>query len=208
MRTLHRRHALAWLGALACCPASQAQSSSRAFGGADFPSATQVDGQPLVLNGAGIRYKAMFQVYAAALYLEHPATTVDGVLQAKGAKRVAATMLRAINASELGNLFTKGILENNPPQLTTSLLPNMARMSAVFSRFRQLGAGEQFTVDRLPGKGMVLTVKGEQQHEPFEDAFFDAMLNIWLGPKPADRLLKQALLGSDPYPTQAPASIS
>ena len=47
--------------------------------------------------------------------------------------------------------------------------------------------------------GIMLTVRGEPQHEPFDEVFFDAMLNIWLGPRAADPALKQALLGTDPY---------
>lgn len=209
MAPLHRRHALALLGALASSPFTSAtagpspEPAARAFGGADFPPSMQVAGQSLVLNGAGIRYKAMFQVYAAGLYLEQWYKTAESAVQAPGTKRVAATMLRRINASELGNLFTKGILDNNSNQATTQLLPSVARMSTVFSRFKFLEPGEQFMADRIPGRGMVLTVKGEPQHEPFEEAFFDALLNIWLGPKPADRALKQAMLGTDPYTRHA-----
>lgn len=199
MSLMHRRQALALLSALTCIPLVHGQSVSRAFGGSNFSPTAAVAGQPLLLNGAGIRYKAMFQVYAAGLYLEQLASTPEGVLQTRGPKRISATMLRTINATELGNLFTKGILDNNPPSVTTQLLSNVARMGSVFTRFRTLEVGDHFSVDLIPGKGMVLVVKGEPQHEPFEEAFFDAMLNIWLGPKPADRALKQALLGTDPY---------
>ena len=199
MSLLTRRQTLAFLGAAVCSHRATAQTAPRAFGGADFPPSMLVGGQTLVLNGAGIRYKAMFQVYAAGLYLEQLSTTTEGVLQARGSKRVAATMLRTANANELANLFTKGILDNNPSQVTTQILPSLARMSAVFSRFKTLNTGDQFMVDRLPGKGMVLSVRGEPQHEPFDEVFFDAMLNIWLGPRAADPALKQALLGSDPY---------
>lgn len=205
MSLMHRRKALVFLAALSSGPLARAQSGSRAFGGSNFAPTAEVAGHSLLLNGSGVRYKAMFQVYAAGLYLEQLANTPEGVLQTQGPKRISATLLRTINATELGNLFTKGILDNNPPSTTTQLLSNVARMSSVFTRFRMLEAGESFSVDLIPGKGMVLVVKGEPQHEPFEEAFFEAMLNIWLGPKPADRALKQALLGSDPY-TRATAT--
>lgn len=195
MPTVHRRHALAYLGALAWGAHSPAALAQRTLGKIVFPAQMQVAGQALVFNGAGIRYKAVFQVYALGLYLEQPATTVEEACAPRGCKRLAATMLRDVNASELGNMFTKGILDNNPTTTTTQLLPTIARIGDVFSRFKRLQAGDPFMVDRLPGKGMVLTVKGEAQHEPFEEAFFDALLNMWLGPKPADQQLKVALLG-------------
>ncbi|MFO1226991.1 chalcone isomerase family protein, partial [Roseateles sp.] len=45
-----------------------------------FPTQVDVAGQRLVLSGAGIRTKAIFKVYAAALYLKAPATTTEAVL--------------------------------------------------------------------------------------------------------------------------------
>ncbi|MDN5506720.1 MAG: chalcone isomerase family protein, partial [Comamonas sp.] len=48
----------------------------------------------------------------------------------------------------------------------------------------------------LPGQGAIVTVKGQPQGEAFkEPEFFNALLGIWLGPKPADQQLKKALLG-------------
>lgn len=195
MLSVRRRHALVYLGAAAWGGLPAAAQAQRTLGKVVFPATMAVNGKSLLLNGAGIRYKAMFQVYAMGLYLEQAATTAEDASAPRGCKRVAATLLRNVNATELGNMFTKGMLDNNPSATTTQLLPTMARMGDMFSRFKMLQAGDQFMVDRLPGKGMVLTVKGEAQHEPFEEAFFDALLNMWLGPKPADQQLKVALLG-------------
>ena len=47
-----------------------------------------------------------------------------------------------------------------------------------------------------PGDPGLLTIKGKVEGEPFkEQEFFQALLRIWLGPKPADWQLKDALLG-------------
>ncbi|MET0541818.1 MAG: chalcone isomerase family protein, partial [Variovorax sp.] len=44
--------------------------------------------------------------------------------------------------------------------------------------------------------GTVVTVRGVVQGEPIkEQAFFNALMRIWLGPTPADWKLKDALLG-------------
>ena len=51
-------------------------------------------------------------------------------------------------------------------------------------------------MDWLPGKGTLVSVKGVPQGEPFkEPEFFNALLGIWLGGKPADEQLKKAMLG-------------
>ena len=77
-----------------------------------FEPTTAVGNANLQLNGAGIRYKAVFKVYAAALYLGAKAATPDAVYAAPGAKRLHVVMLRDIDANELGKLFTDGMQKN------------------------------------------------------------------------------------------------
>ena len=47
----------------------------------------------------------------------------------------------------------------------------------------------------MPGTGAVLALSGQTQAEPFREPEFRALMGIWLGPKPADWKLKDALLG-------------
>ncbi len=141
-----------------------------------------VAGQPLLLNGAGVRYKAVFKVYTAGLYLGQKAETTEAVLAATGPRRLSITMLRDIDSGELGKLFSRGM--------------GVLRMSQIFSDHKKLKEGETFLIDWIPGTGTVLTIKGNVEGEPFkEPEFFNALMRIWLGPKPADWQLKDALLG-------------
>jgi hypothetical protein len=158
-----------------------------------------VAGAPLVLNGAGVRYKAVFKVYTAGLYLSTKADTPETVLAAPGPKRLAITMLRDIDSGELGKLFSRGMEDNMDRAAFSKLIPGVMRMSQVFSDHKQLKEGETFVIDWVPGTGTVLTVKGAVQGEPFrEPEFFNALMRIWLGKKPADFRLKEALLGKAP----------
>ena len=153
-------------------------------------------GKSLVLNGAGIRYKAVFKVYTAGLYVEKAASTPDGLLDQPGPKRMTITMLRDIDSAELGKLFSRGMEDNMEKGSFAKLVPGVLRMSQVFSNHKVLKTGENFVLDWIPGTGTVLTVKGKVEGEPFkEEAFFEALMRIWLGPKPADWQLKDALLG-------------
>ncbi len=155
-----------------------------------------VAGKPLVLNGAGVRYKAVFKVYTAGLYVEKAANTTDGLLDQPGPKRLAITMLRDIDSAELGKLFSRGMEDNMEKGSFAKLVPGVLRMSQVFSNHKVLKTGENFVIDWIPGTGTVLTIKGKVEGEPFkEEAFFEALMRIWLGPKPADWKLKEALLG-------------
>lgn len=164
--------------------------------GVKFTEAYDLRGTRLALNGAGVRYKAVFKVYAAGLYLPRKAGTPDEVLAQTGPKRIAITMLRDIDSAELGKLFARGMEDNMDKAQFSKLIPGVMRMSQVFTDYKQLKAGESFSVDWIPGTGAVLTVRGQALPEPFkEPEFYNALLRIWLGPSPADPRLKDALLG-------------
>ena len=153
-------------------------------------------GSTLVLNGAGIRYKAIFKVYTAGLYLTRKASTPDTVLATPGAKRLAVTLLRDIDAEELGRLFLRGVSDNTPKNQMAQLLPGLLRISKVFTDQKQLKTGDTFSIDWIPGSGTVMTINNVKQGDPVkEQAFFDALMRIWLGPSPADWKLKELLLG-------------
>ena len=77
-----------------------------------YEEAASVQGKLLLLNGAGIRYKAVFKVYTAGLYLEKKAPTPQDVLALKGPKRMRIVMLREIDSAELGKLFSRGMEDN------------------------------------------------------------------------------------------------
>ncbi|MGS5089197.1 chalcone isomerase family protein [Hydrogenophaga sp. A37] len=155
-----------------------------------------VNSAPLQLNGAGVRHKAVFKVYTAGLYLSSKADTPEAVLAATGPKRMTITMLRDIDSAELGKLFSRGMEDNMEKSAFSKLIPGVLRMSQVFTNHKVLKTGETFVLDWVPGTGTVLTIKGQVEGEPFkEPEFFNALMRIWLGPKPADWQLKDALLG-------------
>jgi hypothetical protein len=164
--------------------------------GVRFDDSADVRGAKVQLNGAGVRFKAVFKVYAAGLYLPRKSATPEEALAMPGAKRVAITMLRDIDSAELGKLFSRGMEDNMDKAAFSRLIPGVIRMSQIFSDHKRLAAGDGFTVEWVPGTGTVISVKGVPQGEPFkEPEFFAALLRIWIGPNPADWKLKDALLG-------------
>ncbi len=154
-------------------------------------------GQKLVLNGAGIRYKFVVKVYTAGLYLTHKAGTTQEALAAPGPKRIHIQMLREIDANELGKLFTKGMEANAPREEFVKSINGVLKLSEVFASRKQLNSGDNFSVDFVPGVGSTLLLNGKPlMSDPIkEPEFFTALLRIWLGDKPADDGLKDALLG-------------
>ena len=164
--------------------------------GVKFEPSVQVSGAKLQLNGAGVRYKAIFKVYAAGLYLSNKAATPEAALAAPGPKLLQIVMLREIDGNELGKLFTKGMEQNVAREDFSKSIPGIMRMSDVFSTRKKLAAGESFAVEWVPGTGTVILVNGKAASEPIrEPEFYTSLMKIWLGNSPADATLKDALLG-------------
>ncbi|WP_119966975.1 chalcone isomerase family protein [Simplicispira lacusdiani] len=193
MNTLRRQ---AILAITAMLMAGSALAQTVTVGDVKYNESIDLHGAKLQLNGAGVRYKAVFKVYTAGLYLEKAAETQQEVAALRGPKRMSITMLREIDSGELGKLFSRGMEDNMDKASFSKLIPGVLRMSQIFSEHKKLVAGDQFTIDWVPGTGTVISVKGKPQGEPFkEPEFFGALMGIWLGNKPADWNLKDALLG-------------
>jgi hypothetical protein len=171
------------------------QAQALELSGVQIPPQVDVAGTPLQLNGAGVRFKAVFKVYTAALYTTRKVNSLDELNKVPGPRRISITMLRDIDATELGKLFTRGMEDNMERATFTKLIPGIMRMGQIFADHKKLVAGDSFVVDWLPGRGMVLTVKGKTEGEPFKEVeFFNALMAIWMGSNPADWQLKNALL--------------
>ena len=182
--------------AFALLVAAGAAQAEVTINGVKYDDTVDLRGSRLQLNGAGTRYKAVFKVYTAGLYLPKKVGTTEEVLAMQGAKRITVTMLRDIDSGELGKLFARGMEDNMDRKEFSKLIPGVMRMSQLFSDIKGLKSGEGFTLDWIPGTGAIVSVKGVPQGEPFkEPEFFNAILRIWLGPVPADWKLKDALLG-------------
>ena len=192
---INRRDTLA----LALSASLQPLALAKEVSGVTFEPQATVAGAALRLNGAGIRYKAVFKVYAAGLYLSQAATNVEGVLSAPGPKRMRVHMLREIDANELGKLLTKGMQENATRDEAMKALPAMLKMGELFASRKRLMPGEHFSIDFVPGSGTTILVNGQAALGPMkEPEFFSALMKIWLGNAPADFKLKDALLEGKP----------
>lgn len=164
--------------------------------GVKLDESAKVAGQELKLNGAGIRYKVVFKVYVAGLYLTGKKTVVADVLAAPGARRMAIVMLRDVGSEEFGQAFINGIEQNTDKAERATMTGQLAKFGQMFAAVPKLKQGDVLHVDWLPGTGMTVDLNGKGILEPIADqAFYNAVLRIWLGEKPADDKLKRQLLG-------------
>lgn len=180
---------------LACAIALPVYAQELAVGSTKFPINTTVSEQKLQLNGAGIRYKAIFKVYAAGLYLAKPSKSPEDVLSMPGAKRVTMVFLRELDAKEFGKLMIAGV-ENNvkDKKLLVNAMPGLLKLGDIFSRYKKMNPGEEIHFDLNADKSVSLQVRGKTEAIAGGTDFYDAILLVWLGKSPVDYKLKEAML--------------
>jgi hypothetical protein len=184
--------------AIACAAIAAAPHAFAAQTSTKFEPTAEVRGTKLELNGAGTRYKAIFKVYDMGLYTTKKVSTPAELLALPGPKRLYFVALREIPGTDLGRLFVKGLSENSPKEVVQKHTLSTTRFIEIFSGKSKMMPGESFAMEFVPGKGTQFFITGQPQGEPVgDDEFFTMVLKIWVGESPADRGLKDALLGVD-----------
>jgi hypothetical protein len=161
--------------------------------GVKLSDKARVGAGELVLNGAGIRTRAIFKVYVGALYLTEKKSAAAEVLAQKGAKRVALTLLRDLSAQQLNEALENGIQANNSAAEIEAIKPRVAELLSLFTDGK---AGDVILLDFLPDSGTVVSVNAAARGKPIPgEDLYRALLRIWLGDKPVDGDLKKGMLG-------------
>ena len=164
--------------------------------GVVLPESIQAGGAPLVLNGAGLRKRAFFQVYAMGLYLPAKKMAAAEVLSLAGPKRVAIHMLRDVDADTFTSALADGIRGNHSEAEAAALEPRLKELAAIMAEMKEAKKGMAIALDWVPGAGTQVTIEGKPSGKPIAgEDFYRGLLRIWLGEKPVQDDLKKALLG-------------
>jgi hypothetical protein len=196
--TIHTRvqNALAPLAVAVAALTWQLPASAVEVAGVKLEDSVKVAGKDLKLNGAGVRTRAVFKVYAMALYLGKKETTTDAVLASPGPRRITLSMLREVSGEDFGQAFMSGINANSSKEEKSKIVGQMVKLGEIFVAVGGLKKGDLINIDWVPEKGTTFDLNGKSLADPFADAtFYNALLKIWVGDKPADSSLKPLLLG-------------
>ncbi len=154
-------------------------------------------GPELVLNGAGMRQKLMsIDVYVGALYLTAARRTAKEVLADTGPKRVLMhVVIDELTAKELTASLNNAIAANLIPAEIALIEKRLSGLNRMMNSIGVLKRGGVVNIDFLPGTGTRITVDGVEKLTIPGDDFFRALLRIWIGAKPVDGRLRDAMLG-------------
>ncbi len=165
--------------------------------GVKLEPAAQVGGSALQLNGAGVRTRVIFKVYVAGLYVPQKSSDAAVLLAQKGPRRMALTMLRDLAADSFAGAMNEGLKNNHSEAQLAGFKPQIEALNAALKAVDEVKKGDAVNIEFVPEGGTRIMVNGQQKGPsiPGED-FYNAVLRIWLGDKPADADLKKGLLGA------------
>jgi hypothetical protein len=155
--------------------------------------------QPLRLNGAGVRSQLWFKAFTAGLYLPEPATQAGSVLAQPGSKRLRLRMLIDVPAQEFSKALQRGVEKNHSAAERAPMAERLSQLAQTVQGLGTLHNGDTVDLDFQPGLGLVLSLNGHRRGEPVPgDDVYRALLRIFIGDRPAQAALKNALLRGRP----------
>jgi len=162
--------------------------------GVSLPDQVAVDGRTLVLNGMGLREATLLRlhVYVAGLYLEARSSDAARILAADDTKRLLLHFVRDVGHDSLVGAWNEGFAKNGGPAL-----PGLRnRVETLNAWMVDVKRGDTLTFTQIPGRGVVVEVKGHAKGTLGGADFSRALWGIWLGDQPPNQKLKMGLLGS------------
>jgi long-chain acyl-CoA synthetase len=162
-------------------------------GGVKLDDKATLGGQELVLNGAGVRSRAVFKVYVGSLYVPAKATTLAAVLE-KAPRRFQLNILRSLSSDQLIDALSDGLKDNTSAEELAAIKPQVDQLVATMKSLGDVKEGDVVTLDFVDGATKI-ALNGAAKGSIAGDPFNRALTRIWLGDKPAQADLKKAMLG-------------
>jgi hypothetical protein len=162
--------------------------------GVTMPDKVTVDGTELALNGIGLREKSMLKVdvYVSGFYLEQTSADAQTILDSEQVKRIQMHFVyKKCDANKLAKAWNEGI-EGNVEDGLELYADEMGQLNGWMET---LVKGEAMTFTSIPGKGLVVEIKGDEKGVIANEDFARDFWKIWLGPNPPTDELKESLLG-------------
>jgi len=167
---------------------------AREVGGVNLPDTVTVQGQTLVLNGAGIRTRVVIKVYVAGLYTAQKTQDANAIINATTPRRVQMVMLRDLGADTLNEALQDGLKKNLSAAALAELDAEAKQLGSLMMSIGKAKEGDTIILD-FSQAGVTIQVAGADKGTIPNPKFASALLRVWLGDQPADAGLKKGMLG-------------
>ena len=177
---------------LICLPLSS-PLFARDFKGMTLPDEVIVDQNRLLLNGAGVRSKFVFDIYVGALYLAHKSDSAQAIINDPGPKQVSMYFVYSeISQEKMINGWNEGFDNVLDAAQREKLQSQITTFNQAFGK---TFAGDVIDVVYSPAQGTQVIVNKQTRASIPGFDFHQAVMKVWLGDDPVDEDLKQGMLG-------------
>ncbi len=159
--------------------------------GVTMTDTIEVGDQQLVLNGMGLRKKAIVKVYVAGLYLPTKQNDAEKILASDTARQLVMDFRFGVSGKKMCGAW-EDCLEANVANATDQVKADFDRLCGFMDDMEK---GEKIIFTYLPGKGTASSVKGLRKGTIEGKPFADALYSCWIGPNPPGAAFKKGLLG-------------
>lgn len=185
-----RMTAFAALGAaLFLMPTSSAHAAKLA--GVTMADSQKVGDANLVLNGLGLRKKAVFKVYVGGLYLSAKESDPAKILAADEPRRLIMEFVRKVDGEAISGGWDD-CLKNNSPQASAEVKAGFKKLNSWMSDVKKK---DRLVFTYEPGSGVAVEVGGAARGSVAGKPFADALFSCWIGEAPPSADFKKGLLG-------------
>jgi len=152
-----------------------------------------VDGQSLVLNGAGVREKFFMDMYVGSLYLTKKSNDAKSIIAGNEGMAIKLNIVSGmITSDKMISAINEGF-ENATNKKTAPLKTKIDKFKGFFKE--KINKGDVFIISYDPSEGISVYKNGTKKGSIDGLDFKKALFGIWLCDKPADDDLKEAMLG-------------
>lgn len=146
----------------------------------------------LVLNGLGLRKKAIFKIYVGGLYLPAKQSDAAAIFAADAPRRmVMHVVYKGLSKDQLADGWSD-CLEANNPSAGSEVRQGFDSLSGWMEEVKK---GGRLAFTYTPVSGTEVEVMGASKGTVAGKPFADALFACWIGDKPATEDLREGLLG-------------
>ncbi len=167
--------------------------SAKEIAGIQMPDSRSIGNVELVLNGAGIRAKAFFNIYAGGLYLRQKIQDSQYIIDANETMLVRLHMVSRLVTSKKMIAATRDGFKRSTKGNTAAIQKRIDQFIAVFKQ--GVKRDDVYEIVYTSVKGTVIYRNGERQTTIKGLDFKQALFGIWLSDDPVHEGLKKGMLG-------------
>lgn len=168
-------------------------TNAKEIEGINMPDSLEVGQSELMLNGAGVRSKFFMDLYVGGLYLKKKSNNSKEIIDGDELMAIRLHIISSLVTSKKMEKAWREGFENATEGKTEPIKNQIEEIITVFGE--KIEENDIFDLAYKPGKGLEIYKNSEFKSLIKGFAFKQALFGIWLSDRPAQKSLREEMLG-------------